>query len=220
MRRSFPNRLLPLFLIFPLILGCGILVKRDPIRKLNPYKNLAFYGKAIDKATKETPVYPVSISIMPEDPGNHIVVDSCIFFIEDKGLESMYDYSLRVSAQYYGVKEIPLKYIPGKAQNLGVIELDYLNPKPPEGITIKPFQEFNPGSGILEKPGWSISSFLGEWKAVDQPFSIDDVVQFVKGSLPAGSPEITKTEIKQAMDGWLKDGLIKTYGRNTYMLSK
>ncbi len=218
MNRKSLLRLLVLASVVIFFTGCGAILKRDPVLKLNPYKKLAFYGRVVDRATKEAPLYPVTISILPEDPGNHIVVDSSIIFIEDNGLDPVYDYSLRVSAQYYGTKEIPLKYVSGKSQDLGIIELDYLNPKPPEGITIKPFQEFNPGSGILEKPGWSISSFLSHWKSVDQPFSLNDVTQYVKESLPEGSPEISSTEIKQAIDGWLKDGLIKPYGRNSYIL--
>ena len=200
-----------------LLVGCGIGGKSNPILKANPYQHLAFYGKVIDKVTHENPAYPIKITILPEDPGNHVVVDSCIFFIEDNGLEPIYEYSLRIGAQYYKSIEIPLKYAKGRAQNLGLIELEGL-PQRFGGFTPKPFVEFSPGAGILEKPGWSISSFLSHWKSVDQPFKLEDVEQFVKESLPPGSPDISKIEIKQAVDGWLKDGLIQSYGRNSYTL--
>jgi len=210
--------ILALALVITVVAGCGILGKRDSLLKLCPYKKPAFYGRVVDKDTGERPLYPVAIAILPEDPGNHVVVDSSVFFIDDKGLEPIYDYSLRVGAQYYSSVELPLKYVKGKTQNLGVIELKNIEPVYQGPFKIKPFVEFSPGSGILEKPGWSISSFLSHWKTVDQPFTIDDVEQYVKESLPPGSPEISKDEIRQAVDGWLKDNLIISYGRNSYML--
>jgi hypothetical protein len=125
---------------------------------------------------------------------------------------------LKVWAQYYEVKEIPLKYSRGKALNLGLIELQNIEPRIHGPFKIKPFVEFNPGSGILEKPGWSMSSFLSYWESIDQPFNIEDVEKYVKDNLPAESPEISKAEITQAVESWLKDGLIQAYGRNSYIL--
>jgi hypothetical protein len=217
MRKKVLINILPLILIIILMAGCGLGGKRNPILKVNPYQHLAFYGKVIDKVTHENPSYPISISILPEDPGNHVVVDSCIFFIEDKGMEPMFDYSLKITAQYYQEMEIPIKYVKGRSQDLGSIELENIEPHA-VGFTPKPFVEFNPGAGILDKPGWSISSFLSQGNSNDQPFKFEDVELYVKESLPAGSPEISKAEIKQAIEGWLKDGLIQSYGKNSYIL--
>ncbi len=217
MHSNIRTSLLPLAIAVLVLAGCGAGRKGNPILKANPYQHLAFYGKVVDQVTHENPSYPITITILPEDPGNHVVVDSCIFFIEDKGLEPIYDYSLRIGAQYYETREIPLKYVKGRAQNLGFVELVNIEPRFTK-FTPKPFSEFSPGAGILEKPGWSISSFLSHWKSIDQPFKIEDVQQYVIESLPPGSPEISKAEIKQAIDGWLKDGLISNYGRNSYSL--
>jgi hypothetical protein len=218
MNKRYLAGILTLVASLSLFAGCGILGKRDPLLKLCPYQKPAFYGKVVDKATRERPLYPVSIALLPEDPGNHVVVDSSVFFVDDKGLDPIYEYSLRIGAQYYNSVDVPLKYIRGKVQNLGIIELENIEPKYQGPFKIKPFVEFDPGSGILEKPGWSISSFLSHWKAVDQPFTIEDVEQYVKESLPPGSPQISRDEVKQAIDGWLKDNLITSYGRNSYML--
>jgi len=202
-----------------LLMSCGIMGTKDPQLKLNPYaKNLAFYGNVIDKATRQPPLYPIAIQLFPEDPGNHVVVDSCLFFIQDKGLDPAYDYSLRIGAQYYNSVEIPLKYIRGKAQQFKDVELENIEPKIQGPFKIKPFVEFDPGSGVLEKPGWQISSFLIEWKSVDQPFTFEDVEQYVKDNQPAGLPAISSTEIRQAVDSWVKDGLIQTYGKSSYKL--
>lgn len=223
MHNNFNVKLLLLALSLATLAGCGIGRKSDPILKENPYKiggkqNLAFYGKVVDKVTHETPDFPVTIEITPDDPGNHTVIDSCNFYIEDKGLDPTFSYSLVISADPdYARLELPLKYIKGRAQNLGLIEIENIRPGTP-GIHLVPFTEFNPGASVIEKPGWSISSFLDSWKSVNQPFMVEDVEQHIKETLPAGSPEISKAEIKQAIDGWLKDGLIKSSGRNTYMI--
>jgi hypothetical protein len=209
--------LLALALIPIVLVGCG--GGKSSLVKLNPYEgHLAFYGKVIDTSTRESPLYPVTIELLPEDPGNHVVIDSSIFFISDVGLDPAYDYSLKIGAQYYEVKEIPLKFVKGKKQDLGIIEIANVEPRIQGPFTIKPFVEFSPGSGLLEKPGWSISSFLSEWKSVDQPFGVDDVENYVHETLPPGSPEVTPADIRQSIDGWLKDGLIEKYGKNSYIL--
>ncbi len=198
--------------------GCGGSGKGS-LLELNPYENdLAFYGKVIDKETRESPLYPVTITLLPEDPGNHVVVDSSVFFISGKGLDPAYDYSLKVGAQYYQGTEVPLKFTRNKKQNLGLIEINNIEKEMPLDFTRKPFVEFSPGSGLLEKPGFSLSSFLDRWKAMGQPFSIEDVEQHIKTELPAGSPEITRAEVQSTIDGWLKDGLIQKYGQKTYII--
>jgi hypothetical protein len=218
MRNNVLMKILLLALLLLPLFGCGIGRKGSGILKLNPYQRLAFYGKVVDKVTHETPDCPVTISLQPEDPGNHVVVDSCIFFIEDNGLDPVYEYTLVIGAEPdYARIEIPVKYLKNKAQNLGIIELENIGPGN-ASIKLKPFKEFSPGAGILEKPGWSISSFIGQWKSVDQPFTLDDVEQYIRETLPPGSPEISKSEIKQAVDGWVKDGLVKSAGKNSYIL--
>jgi hypothetical protein len=216
MRNFIVTKTIPLIVVIAILSGCGVGRRGNAILKHNPYQHLAFYGQVVDKATHELPDCHVTISLQPEDPGNHIV-DSCIFFIEDNGLDPIFEYTLIIGAKPdYAELRMPLKYMRGKAQNLGIIELENISAGA-AGIHLKPFKESIPGAGIVEKPGWSISSFISHW-FVDQPFTLDDVEQYIKESLPPGSPEISKVEIKQAIDGWVKDGLIKSSGRNSYIL--
>ena len=72
-----------------MITGCGIFVKgKDPVLKMSPYAdNTAFYGKVVDLATQEPPRYPIKISLEPDDPGNHLVVDGQYFFAQEEGVE-------------------------------------------------------------------------------------------------------------------------------------
>jgi len=200
--------------------GCSILGrKRDPLLAANPYQKLAFYGKVVDKATKEPPIFPPKIILEPENPGNILIVDSSIFYIEDKGLDPAFEYTLKVFAQYYSEKDTIIKYIPGQTQFLGTFEIECQDIKSP-GFTLKPFIEFTPGTGVLESKGWKISSFVDHWKSTygDQPFKIEDLEQYIKESLPPGSPPIAKEEVDQTLNQWLKDSLIIKYGRNAYRL--
>lgn len=219
MKRVYFSWTLVLVLAGTLLTGCGG-GKKDIILQSNPYEKLAFYGQVLDQATQQAPLYPIKIFIEPDDPGNHVVVDSHLFFIEDKGLDPIYDYTLKIRTQYYSEVEMPLKYQPGKTQNLGIIQIAYIEPKRVGPFKIKPFTGFTPGAGILESPGWSITSFINYWEANygDTPFKIGDVEHYVKDSLPEGSPTVSKQEMQQAIDGWLKDGLISAYGRNSYKL--
>ena len=219
MKRVYFSGTLVLVLAGTFLIGCGG-GKKDIILQSNPYDKLAFYGQVVDQATQEAPLYPIKVFIEPDDPGNHVVVDSHLFFIEDKGLDPIYDYTLKIRTQYYSEVEMPLKYQPGKTQNLGTIPITYIEPKRVGPFKIKPFTGFTPGAGILESPGWSITSFINYWEANygDTPFKLGDVEHYVKDSLPEGSPTVSKQEMQQAIDGWLKDGLIAAYGRNSYKL--
>jgi hypothetical protein len=213
--------LIALFLSLLTLIGCGALgLKRDPLLAANPYTKLAFYGKVVDKETKERPIYPPKIILEPENPGNILVVDSSIFYIEDKGLDPAFEYTLKVSAVVgYSQKDTIIKYIPGQKQFLGIFEIECLE-KPLGAITMKPFVEFTPGTGVVESKGWKLSAFIDYWKSSynDQPFKIEDIDQYVKENLPAGSPVISRDETNQAINQWLKDDLIVKFGRNAYKM--
>lgn len=203
-----------------LISGC-VGRKKDPLLEANPYEKLAFYGRVIDQESLEAPLYPIKIFLEPDDPGRHVIADAHIFFIEEEGLEPIYDYTLKIRAQYYSEKEIPLKYVPGRAQDLGVISIKYIEARITNGFVPKPFRGFTPGSAILDSPGWSISSFINHWESIygDQPFKLIDVEQYVKKKLPEDAPEVSGDEIRQAIKGWLDDGLIyRNRRRDVYIL--
>lgn len=201
--------------------GCAAFgFKKDPLLASNPYPKLAFYGKIVDKETKERPIYPPKIILEPENPGNILVVDSSIFYIEDKGLDPAFEYTLKVSAVIgYSQKDTVIKYVPGKRQFLGIFEIECLE-KPIGAITMKPFVEFTPGTGVVENKGWKVSSFIDYWKTSysDQPFKIEDIELYIKNNLPSGSPVFSRDELNQAINGWLKDGLIEKYGQKAYKL--
>lgn len=210
-----------LFLSLLFLASCGALgFKKDPLLASNPYSKLAFYGKVIDKETKDRPIYPPKITLEPENPGNILVVDSSIFYIEDKGLDPAFEYTLKVTAVVgYSQKDTVIKYIPGNRQFLGIFEIECLE-KPIGAITMKPFVEFTPGTGVVENKGWKLSAFIDYWKTSynDQPFKIEDIELYIKNNLPAGSPVVSRDELNQAINQWLKDGLIDRYGRNAYKL--
>jgi hypothetical protein len=210
-----------LFTALLLLAGCAVLgFSKDPLLAANPYQKLAFYGKVIDKETKERPIYPPKITLEPENPGNILVVDSSIFYIEDKGLDPAFEYTLKVSAVVgYSQKDTVIKYIPGKRQFLGVFVIECLE-KPIGAVTMKPFVEFTPGTGIVENKGWKVSSFIDYWKTSysDQPFKIEDIELYIKNNLPSGSPVFSRDELNQAINLWIKDGLVEKYGRNAYKL--
>jgi len=144
-------RMAVLSTILLFLTGCAALgFKKDPLLASNPYPKLAFYGKVVDKETKERPIYPPKIMLEPENPGNILVVDSSIFYIEDKGLDPAFEYTLKVSAVVgYSQKDTVIKYIPGKRQFLGIFEIECLE-KPIGAVTMKPFVEFTPGTGVVE----------------------------------------------------------------------
>jgi hypothetical protein len=205
--------------------GCGIFVKgKDPILQKSPYEGsaeqkTAIYGKVVDFATQEKPRYPVKLFLEPDDPGNHIVVDSQYFFISSKDLEPDYDYMLKIRAQYYAQQELPFKYIPGKTQNLGTIQMRYLETRM-GNFPLPPYEGFNPGSGIIEKHGWSLSSFLDSWRANygDMPFKFENVAKYIDDTLGESAESITKDQIVQAIREWLDQDLIEKYGRQSYKL--
>jgi len=205
-----------------MITSCGVFIKgKDPVLQMSPYEdNTAFYGKVVDLSTQEPPRYPIKISLEPDDPGNHLVVDGQYFYIEDKGLEPDYDYTLNIRAQYYIEHEMPLKYESGKSQNLGIIQLKYIEAWLNGPFELGPFEGFNPGSGIIEKHGWSISSFLNHWRTnfSDRPFKFDDVKSYVQESLGENASDVKKDEIKQAIKKWLAENQIEKYGRQSYKL--
>ena len=133
-------------LIIVLISGCGALFKsKNPVLKMSPYADkTAFYGKVVDFASQQPPKYPIKLFLEPDDPGNHLVVDNQYFYIEDKDLEPDYDYTLKIRAQYYEEQELLLKYIPGKSQDLGIIQIRYIEPGVGGPFQLGPFEGFSP----------------------------------------------------------------------------
>jgi hypothetical protein len=217
-------KMIPLAAIFGLFIGCGAGRKADPILKDNHYKiggkqNLAFYGKVVDMATHNLPRYRITILISPDDPKNSVVSDSGIFFIQDSGFEPNQHYNLLINANPdYAQRIMPLKYIKGRAQNLGIIELE--DKRLPEPLFHNDSLPKTPqvGPGVIENSAWPISSFLDHWLLVNQPFGIDDVEQYIKET--PNAPEIPESEIAQSIGDWLKKGLIQAYGHNLYILKE
>jgi hypothetical protein len=219
-------RLVGIIMLTLLVAGCGIFGRgKDPILQKSPYEGAgdqktAAYGKVVDLATQNPPRYPIKLFLEPDDPGNHLVVDSQYFFISGLGLEPDYDYTLKIRAQYYAQQELPFKYIPGKVQNLGIIQMRYMEAELGGPFELGPFEGFSPGSGIIEKHGWSLTSFLDDWRSNfgDLPFKFEDVEKYVKETLGENAGSVSAEQIGQSLKDWLDNGLIEKYGRQSYKL--